>query len=530
MAISVTTDLAAISLCESTADGGTHYRLAGASSGNPAADGDAMVQNTSCIANKCSTTQSADVGGHFNATATFDITGKMLFYWRQILTPGNMLAKASQGITLGLTNTSTTSTSAWSTTNYKKWFMDGYDTLPVSPGWVPYCLDPTQAADASAGTLTLSSVRNIGFLCRQNSGVTSTLSNHFYDGIRMGTGITLTASSGSDVATLDSLYNADTTITNRWGLMTKQAGIYYAAGKINIGGTGQSNACNLTDSNQVLIWRKNRVADSYQGFDLQGASGYKTTVTFTGLVMRGEQAQKWNITCGANGDWKSYNCAISDLNAATLSAGSVISGGSVSASGLITANGATISGVAFSGQTGTKQITTAPSGIATLQNNSFTSPGTGQAIEITGTAADCTLTGTTFTGYAASSGSSGNEAIFVNIASGAMTISISGGSTPSIRTAGCTVTVSSAVTVTLTGLRNPTEVRVFNQGTTTERSGTGAENVTTGTHAFGLPSGTAVDISILSLGYQNLRILNYSTTANATVPISQVIDRQYLNP
>ena len=90
--------------------------------------------------------------------------------------------------------------------------------------------------------------------------------------------------------------------------------------------------------------------------------------------------------------------------------------------------------------------------------------------------------------------------------------------------------VNSNVSITLTGLKNPSEVRVFNAGTTTERSGTGSENVTTGSHTFSVPSGTAIDISILSLGYQNTRLLNYSTTADATVPISQVVDRQYENP
>jgi hypothetical protein len=111
-----------------------------------------------------------------------------------------------------------------------------------------------------------------------------------------------------------------------------------------------------------------------------------------------------------------------------------------------------------------------------------------------------------------------------------VTINVSGGSTPSIRTAGATVTVNNNVTITLTGLKNPSEVRVFNQGTTTERSGTGAENVTTGTHAFSVPASTAVDIAVLSLGYQNLRILNYSTASDASIPVSQVLDRQYANP
>jgi len=95
---------------------------------------------------------------------------------------------------------------------------------------------------------------------------------------------------------------------------------------------------------------------------------------------------------------------------------------------------------------------------------------------------------------------------------------------------GSATTFSSSVSITLTGLQNPTEVRVFDAGTTTERAGTGAENVTTGSHSFSIPSGTAVDISIMALTYQDMRMLAYSTTVNATIPISQVVDRQYANP
>lgn len=89
---------------------------------------------------------------------------------------------------------------------------------------------------------------------------------------------------------------------------------------------------------------------------------------------------------------------------------------------------------------------------------------------------------------------------------------------------------SSYVLITLTGLKNPSEIRVFEYGTTTEVAGSGAENVTSGSHSFNIGLGQQVDIAILSLGYQNTRILNYSSTVSASVPIQQVIDRQYENP
>ncbi len=86
------------------------------------------------------------------------------------------------------------------------------------------------------------------------------------------------------------------------------------------------------------------------------------------------------------------------------------------------------------------------------------------------------------------------------------------------------------VAITLTGLKNPTEVRVFSAGTTTEIVGTGSENVTSGSHTFYVAPSQSVDISILALGYQNMRVLAYATASDASIPISQVLDRQYLNP
>ncbi len=83
----------------------------------------------------------------------------------------------------------------------------------------------------------------------------------------------------------------------------------------------------------------------------------------------------------------------------------------------------------------------------------------------------------------------------------------------------------------LTGLKNPTEIRVYTAGTQTELAG--EENVVSGTFSWSYDYTvvTAVDISILSLGYQNTRLLNIPLTfAGATIPVQQQVDRQYLNP
>jgi len=82
----------------------------------------------------------------------------------------------------------------------------------------------------------------------------------------------------------------------------------------------------------------------------------------------------------------------------------------------------------------------------------------------------------------------------------------------------------------LTGLRNPSEVRVFEAGTTNEIAG--AASVTSGTFdaVVDVAAYPSVDIAVLALGYQNLRYLSQTIGTGLTIPVNQVIDRQYLNP
>jgi hypothetical protein len=85
-------------------------------------------------------------------------------------------------------------------------------------------------------------------------------------------------------------------------------------------------------------------------------------------------------------------------------------------------------------------------------------------------------------------------------------------------------------TLTLTGLKNPTEVRVFEAGTTTQIAG--QEDVTSGTFTTQIDAGTypSVDISILALGYQNTRLLAINMSGgNVSIPVQQILDRQYAN-
>lgn len=92
---------------------------------------------------------------------------------------------------------------------------------------------------------------------------------------------------------------------------------------------------------------------------------------------------------------------------------------------------------------------------------------------------------------------------------------------------GGNVNVINPATLTLTGLQNPTEVRVYEAGTTNELAG--EENVTSGTFSATIQV-NSVDIVIAALEYQNIRLTNVDTTSDTTLPIQQRFDRNYSNP
>lgn len=95
-----------------------------------------------------------------------------------------------------------------------------------------------------------------------------------------------------------------------------------------------------------------------------------------------------------------------------------------------------------------------------------------------------------------------------------------------VLTGGGVINVVTPAAVTLSGLQPESEVRVFESGTTTEIAGveSSGSDFTFETQV------TAVDIAIVSLEFQNARLLNVGIAGDLTIPIQQVVDRQYLNP
>ena len=501
--------------------------LTGAISGGAPdeADTESALQGTNTVSQATNTTSLCSMARILGTPVTLS-TGQVFLVWHGHGVATALDSYANGGLRLAVAGNALG--------NWKAWAVGGNDVPPFPYGkWVNNPIDPTITSEYSNGTPPTggTDIYGVGSMCLLTQNVAKG-QPHVTDIIRYGRAEARI--NGGDLAngyaTFAGFAAQNDSSTNRWGLIQSVAGGYQWKGLLTLGYT---SAVDFRDSNtNVFVQDCRKVTSGFNKIEIRQASSRVdwTNISFLN-ASAASNASKGALEVIDNADVNIDSCSFTDMDTFVFLSGSSVVGTTFRRCGLVTPNGSTFTDNVIARSTASIAVTTSASNLSTIQNCSFISAGTGHGLEITGSAGEYTLVGNQFSGYAGSNGSTGNEAVYVNISTGTVTLNItSGGSTPSIRTAGATVVVNSNVSVTLTGLKNPTEVRVFNAGTQTERSGTGNENVTNGTHTFSVPSGTAIDISILSLGYQNTRILNFSTTADATIPVSQVLDRQYENP
>ena len=166
-----------------------------------------------------------------------------------------------------------------------------------------------------------------------------------------------------------------------------------------------------------------------------------------------------------------------------------------------------------------------------LDGCSFLSSGTGHAIELgSNTPTAITFTNIDFSNYGADATT--NAAIYNNSGK-TIDITISGGTIPTVLNgAGSTTNIiSGLVTITLTGLKTNSEIRVYEDDA--GQNGTeidGIENSGT-SFSFSASEGEIINIIINNLNYLPADIWGFVVPANNTpIPISQFPDRQYFNP
>jgi hypothetical protein len=266
-------------------------------------------------------------------------------------------------------------------------------------------------------------------------------------------------------------------------------------------------------------------ADNAIGISYAGKSG--DVIKHTNSVVTSESPYYWEINSAATSaaTWD-FTGLVVVKGTVTLRPVMTFNLMSFSNCASVTTTGSTITNCKFGAS---PLVVSSPANAALISASTVTSSGTGYGMTITGTAANFSLDGVTFSGYAASNGTTGNEAIFVNIASGSMTISITGGgSTPSIRTAGATVTVTNSKVLTLDGFVTGSDVVILAAGTQTVLHSYYNAATTSTAYSYAYAAGTYVDIAIVAQDYLYYRKNSYLlTNGDVTLPADQTADRNY---
>lgn len=326
---------------------------------------------------------------------------------------------------------------------------------------------------------------------------------------------------------------ADESGSTRWGLARSVPGGYLWQGRMQLGTSG--TAVYFVDSNKSIIWgRTPKVSSNFNLIEVNNASSQVVWTNITHRCLSTQSPTRVIVNNNADLDW--------DL-CQFYSFGTMVFGGTVGyctnakfqGCGQISPKGSNLSGSEFAAYEGTADsgyvnwdVSTDPNG--KLDNCDFTKGSAStHAIEFDATNSPTTMTlvNHSYSGYNAANGQT-DSTLYFKRTSGTITVNYNG-DLPTYKTAGATINLVSSVTVTLTGLVDNTEVRVYK--TSDDSVVDGIENTSGGTWAFSAASGLGVYMRIFHVNYDPADIIGYTMPAsNTSIPVKQVFDRGYKNP
>lgn len=409
-----------------------------------------------------------------------------------------------------------------------------YNQYPARGGYLITALDPNIAAwrDSTTGSPALATVDWFGVQCAVSTG-SAKAENFAFDAIDVGTGLTLVSGGNGDAVgnfTDFVAWDQDTT-TNRYGVVSGNGDFVIARGVLTI---GSATATNFSDSTSIVVFPDGYHSEGLVGIHAQMSNAASTVALdnlFIGEGTRNGVAAndtRPNLTVGGGSaictvagtfrNFSTFDCTgatIIQVDGADIECELLIQDGELITNSIIRTNA--LSAIACLQDP--KLGTATPN----VNNTEFIQSGVGHAIEID-TAGDYTLDNLSFTGYGADT--TNDAAVYVSAASGTVNITTTG--TVTYRTAGATVNILNDVTITFDKLKDNTEVRIFNTGTTTEIAG--IEDAIGGTtddrsFAWTAAAATVVDYQIINKNYVIVRVEGYTVPSNATtVDIAQRLD------
>lgn len=423
-------------------------------------------------------------------------------------------------------------------------------------GWFYVLIDLSGTSDTGTIPTTITSIEYYFRRVSQPRNATNT----FADSLHYGDGYTVTGGTLADPVTFLTIAQQDIT-DGGFGIVQTIKDTVYCFGAITIG--SGATATYVSVKTTALLFDTQRLAAS----DLYSitATGSGCTFDMQNSLIRGNSGDTGPETFAF--DVQNVGTLIFDTNTlvraspVTFGSGQTVNSSTFDICGVVTTNGATISNSSFIASTGTSAVLTTD--LADISNCDFVEGGVNAyAVQLnSSSSANYTWNSTAsgYTGLPASTGNNvgvtptGNEVIFINDSNNGNTYNITvaaGKTVPSVASAGAVVNVNQDITITLTNIKDGSEVRVFDSednaapyATPTELAG--VENVTGGvdvggtanngtvggttnanTFAFNIASGTTVYIKVFNTGFI-ADVIEDTYNSSQSVQINQRVDRVF---
>jgi len=503
---------------------------------------------------------STRAGIFYEYSATQDLSSNHIYIWVLCGVVGLLNAKASQGLTFRIYTTDPT-------TDYAEWDLAGSDEWPnsIQGGWTLFCIDLESSPSRTSGTApSTGAVLGLG-ISFQTPTMPRMVNNVWMDAM-------YSLADGVPAVIVEGQSGGVTPWT--WADLPVELGIASGVAQDGPGGSVVLNgpveffADDATDhefdsTNELVLWADHEfIAPDFYGITILGASsgtadfkmgiksgtGDDATGSQGGSIQAASASVRWFWTSdGANID--SVNMyGVQVAHASDLLMGSAVNSW-IGTSYL----DCTSADVRLSEQLRCKVVDPdvlggVPFFTADEMDNivfcEFASNGVGHAIElVTPVDLNQISKGNLFTGYdVADPGTVNNKAVYNNQADDIIISNTSGGNLTEdfhVRNGtSATTDVQANISTTLTGLKDNTEVRVYDQSNPPNELA-GIENATAGTvddrsFAFALSATTVVDIVIFNVDYilpPNNRIDDFTVpSVDSSLPVSQVFDRNFENP
>lgn len=446
--VSVTFEGTRLSTADTEAAGGTWDKYGASQS--PALEEDIILQGPTETSVKISSTTG---GLQFLATTSFDAetTPKTIIAKIQVTTIKAIDTSIARGLSYEVGTDDAN--------NYQYYLVGSGagDEYPVNAGWWTIIIDPNVVAHRDATILSpnLTTCQWVGLYANITTGVKAENIIHSgLDYVDNGKGLLLVGGDGVSVdGVLEDfvIEDEDVNITpgeydNRWRLAARSAGsstVFDAVAWWTIGSS--ANPAVLVDSNKAIKWASGRVDTSFHGLrlDIQNATT-NITLSSCSFVSNGTAATNDSRAdfevIGTSGAATVNGCSFLNFNNITFTSSASMDGGRIECQHL-TQGSADISNltIATSSPTSTGTLQDPVFGTTTdLHDITFVQAGAGHAIELD-TATSYSFNNINFSGYGANTTDS--AALDVTASTGTVIINVVGGTSPTYKTAGATVSI-----------------------------------------------------------------------------------------